>query len=280
MGLGLGRRAKTVLLATGVTNRRPPMDEALHDDALARGLIRYCPICDGYEVTDKKVGVIGSGGRGQRGGVPARLHRRRHADRARQGDGRAEADRRDSRRQAHASTDRPRPCDRRTTASSSTPPKGISPSTAFIRRSAATCTASSPKCRRRLNGQLHRRRFASADQRRRASTPPASRPRARPDQPRDGPRRGGIDHHPQRPRQGNALSPAVEQTRAGARREKPGRGRSSRRRSPQFRRGTESNERRAVQGFCTSRRSPAPKFSTSTTVPTGAPALIEALQAQ
>jgi thioredoxin reductase (NADPH) len=57
-------RARSVLLATGVTNRRPPMDEALHDDALARGLIRYCPICDGYEVTDKKVGVIGSGGHG------------------------------------------------------------------------------------------------------------------------------------------------------------------------------------------------------------------------
>ena len=52
--------ARTVLLATGVSNRRPPMDEALHDDALARGLIRYCPICDGYEVTDKKIGVIGS----------------------------------------------------------------------------------------------------------------------------------------------------------------------------------------------------------------------------
>ena len=51
--------ARTVLLATGVTNRRPPMDEELHDDALARGLIRYCPICDGFEVTDKKVGVIG-----------------------------------------------------------------------------------------------------------------------------------------------------------------------------------------------------------------------------
>jgi thioredoxin reductase (NADPH) len=53
-----------VLLATGVTNRRPPMDEALHDDALARGLIRYCPICDGFEVTDKKVGVIGSDSHG------------------------------------------------------------------------------------------------------------------------------------------------------------------------------------------------------------------------
>jgi thioredoxin reductase (NADPH) len=58
------RRAKTVLLATGVTNRRPPMDEKLHDDALARGLVRYCPICDGYEVTDKKVGVMGSDSHG------------------------------------------------------------------------------------------------------------------------------------------------------------------------------------------------------------------------
>ena len=56
--------ARTVLLATGVTNRRPPMDMTLHDDALARGLIRYCPICDGYEVTDKRVAVIGSGDKG------------------------------------------------------------------------------------------------------------------------------------------------------------------------------------------------------------------------
>ena len=58
------RNARAVLLATGVTNRRPPMDEDLHDDALARGLIRYCPICDGYEVTDKTVGVIGSDSHG------------------------------------------------------------------------------------------------------------------------------------------------------------------------------------------------------------------------
>lgn len=57
-------KARTVLLATGITNRRPPMDEDLHDDALSRGLVRYCPICDGYEVTDKKVGVIGSDSHG------------------------------------------------------------------------------------------------------------------------------------------------------------------------------------------------------------------------
>jgi len=56
--------ARSVLIATGVTNRRPPMDEQLHDDALARGLVRYCPICDGYEVTDKRVGVIGSDSHG------------------------------------------------------------------------------------------------------------------------------------------------------------------------------------------------------------------------
>jgi thioredoxin reductase (NADPH) len=56
--------ARTVLLATGVTNRRPPMDEELHDQALSRGLVRYCPICDGYEVTDKRVGVIGSDSHG------------------------------------------------------------------------------------------------------------------------------------------------------------------------------------------------------------------------
>jgi thioredoxin reductase (NADPH) len=56
--------ARTILLATGITNRRPPMDEDLHDEALSKGLIRYCPVCDGFEVTDKKVGVIGSGSHG------------------------------------------------------------------------------------------------------------------------------------------------------------------------------------------------------------------------
>lgn len=57
---------RMVLLATGVVNRRPEMPDDLHDEALARGLIRYCPICDGYEVTDKRVGVIGDGAHGMR----------------------------------------------------------------------------------------------------------------------------------------------------------------------------------------------------------------------
>lgn len=56
--------ARAILLATGVVNHRPELDEALHAEALARGLLRYCPICDGYEVTDKRVGVIGTGDKG------------------------------------------------------------------------------------------------------------------------------------------------------------------------------------------------------------------------
>ena len=58
-------RARSVLLATGVVNNRPEgMDDAFHDEALARGLIRYCPVCDGYEVTDKRVAVLGTGDHG------------------------------------------------------------------------------------------------------------------------------------------------------------------------------------------------------------------------
>ncbi|UZW57435.1 NAD(P)/FAD-dependent oxidoreductase [Sphingobium sp. JS3065] len=58
-------RAKTVLLATGVANRRPGgMNGETHDRALAAGLLRYCPICDGYEMTDRRIAVIGTGERG------------------------------------------------------------------------------------------------------------------------------------------------------------------------------------------------------------------------
>jgi len=63
-----GRRlgGRTVLLATGVVNNRPSIPEPLHRDALGAGLIRYCPICDGYEVTDKRVGVIGTDSHGMK----------------------------------------------------------------------------------------------------------------------------------------------------------------------------------------------------------------------
>ena len=58
-------RARTVLLATGVVNRPPPMlGISDHRHAVASGLLRYCPICDAYEVTDKAIAVLGSGEHG------------------------------------------------------------------------------------------------------------------------------------------------------------------------------------------------------------------------
>ena len=58
--------ARTVLLATGTVNRSPPMPEEEHDAALMRGLLRYCPVCDGYEASDKAIAVLGRDDRGAR----------------------------------------------------------------------------------------------------------------------------------------------------------------------------------------------------------------------
>lgn len=58
--------ARSVLLATGVTNRRPLMDKGLHDAAVRQGRLRYCPVCDGFEVTDQVVAVVGRGPRAAR----------------------------------------------------------------------------------------------------------------------------------------------------------------------------------------------------------------------
>lgn len=54
---------RAIILSTGVSNHRPDIDDALHALALERGLLRYCPVCDGFEVTDRNVAVIGEGAR-------------------------------------------------------------------------------------------------------------------------------------------------------------------------------------------------------------------------
>ncbi|MBL8257960.1 MAG: NAD(P)/FAD-dependent oxidoreductase [Pseudoxanthomonas mexicana] len=51
---------RAVVIAAGVRNRRPALDDAVHSDALERCLLRYCPICDGYEATDQAVAVLGA----------------------------------------------------------------------------------------------------------------------------------------------------------------------------------------------------------------------------
>jgi len=49
--------ARTAILATGVVDNAPEIPGL--EDGVARGLVRICPICDGYEVIDQRVGVIG-----------------------------------------------------------------------------------------------------------------------------------------------------------------------------------------------------------------------------
>lgn len=50
-------RARTVVLATGLVDRKPET-EGLRE-GIAHGAIRFCPICDGYEAIGRRVGVLG-----------------------------------------------------------------------------------------------------------------------------------------------------------------------------------------------------------------------------
>lgn len=56
--------ARSVILATGVVNHRPPLAEPDHADAVQRGLLRYCPICDAFEQTGKRIAVLGGDAHG------------------------------------------------------------------------------------------------------------------------------------------------------------------------------------------------------------------------
>jgi thioredoxin reductase (NADPH) len=54
--------ARRIILATGAKDVEIDLPDL--KNAVRRGLVRYCPICDGYEARDKKVAVIGHGARG------------------------------------------------------------------------------------------------------------------------------------------------------------------------------------------------------------------------
>lgn len=56
--------ARTVLLATGVQDNEPPLPGV--EGAIREGLVRICPICDGFEASDQAIGVIGLGDKGAR----------------------------------------------------------------------------------------------------------------------------------------------------------------------------------------------------------------------
>jgi thioredoxin reductase (NADPH) len=51
-------KAPSALLATGVLENEPRLPHVV--DAVKRGVIRICPICDGFEAIDKRIGVLGN----------------------------------------------------------------------------------------------------------------------------------------------------------------------------------------------------------------------------
>jgi len=57
---GTRYEAERVLLATGTDDLPPPLTLSNLEEAVARGLLRYCPICDAYEVMNRKVAVVAS----------------------------------------------------------------------------------------------------------------------------------------------------------------------------------------------------------------------------
>lgn len=61
-GLAEPASARAVLLATGMSDISVPPD--LPEPATWRGLVRWCPICDGYESSDRRIVLVGEAERG------------------------------------------------------------------------------------------------------------------------------------------------------------------------------------------------------------------------
>lgn len=51
-------RARTVLLASGIADAGMPIEHFM--EAVRAGAVRLCPVCDGYDVLDKKIAVVTS----------------------------------------------------------------------------------------------------------------------------------------------------------------------------------------------------------------------------
>ena len=57
-------QARTVVLATGAVDVAPEMEDL--DHGVKQALVRYCPVCDGYETQGRRVAVLGMWEHGQR----------------------------------------------------------------------------------------------------------------------------------------------------------------------------------------------------------------------
>lgn len=63
-GDGRVTRSRTLILATGIWLNQIALPHAVHEDAIEKGVLRYCPVCDGYEHVGKRIGIIGADNQG------------------------------------------------------------------------------------------------------------------------------------------------------------------------------------------------------------------------
>lgn len=57
--LGQVRRSRAVILATGAAMNEVPLPDEVHQAAIDAGVLRYCPICDGFEHRGERIAVLG-----------------------------------------------------------------------------------------------------------------------------------------------------------------------------------------------------------------------------
>lgn len=58
-GDGLVWASRALILATGLDLNQIDLPHDVHEAAIADGVLRYCPVCDGYEHRGKRIGVVG-----------------------------------------------------------------------------------------------------------------------------------------------------------------------------------------------------------------------------
>ena len=51
--------ARALIVATGLNLNQIDLPHEVHEAAIADGVLRYCPVCDGYEHRGKRIGVVG-----------------------------------------------------------------------------------------------------------------------------------------------------------------------------------------------------------------------------
>jgi thioredoxin reductase (NADPH) len=56
---GRAWESRAVILASGIELNQVDLPPDVHEAAIRAGVLRYCPICDGYEHSDGRIGVIG-----------------------------------------------------------------------------------------------------------------------------------------------------------------------------------------------------------------------------